>query len=362
MVDTSFQGFPTTVQQSVQFLDPYSKAQQVQLMEEARRVALERVEIPKQEVAEFTPDQEKAFRLSRQGVGAYQPLLTQAGSVDAQGNLTGLYGQAAGQYGAVGAPGVRGTGQVGAIEEGLDLTRRGIAPTTEGLAAIEGLKTGSQAYQSPFQQAVIDEGLREINRQSDIDAQKIGAQAANVGAFGGSRQGVLEAEHLRNTQSRRNQFIAQMNLQKYNQAQKMGLDAASAYNVAGKQYGQIGGQLATIGGGFGTVAQGQANIAEGVGALGQAGAQLGMQDINVLSQQGAVQRAADQAREDVKYQRQLQKEYEPYQRVSFVSDILRGTPSGGQTLSVSAAPLPNPFTQALGTGLATAGLFAPRRN
>ena len=203
---------------------------------------------------------------------------------------------------------------------------------------------------------------RQINRQSDIDAQKIGAQAANVGAFGGSRQGVLEAEHLRNTQSRRNQFIAQMNLQKYNQAQKMGLDAASAYNVAGKQYGQIGGQLATIGGGFGTVAQGQANIAEGVGALGQAGAQLGMQDINVLSQQGAVQRAADQAREDVKYQRQLQKEYEPYQRVSFVSDILRGTPSGGQTLSVSAAPLPNPFTQALGTGLATAGLFAPRRN
>jgi|1_EtaG_2_1085319.scaffolds.fasta_scaffold00505_2 hypothetical protein len=337
-----FQGFPESVSQSVQFLDPYTKEQTVQLMQDARRAAANRINIPTQEVAGFNPDQEAAFGAARSGLGSFRPYLDDA---------AGLYGDAAGQYGS----------QIGGIEEGLDLTRRGIDPTASGLAAIEGLKTGSQAYRNPYQQDVIDTTMAEINRQSDIEAQSIGRAAANAGAFGGARHGILEAEHLRNTADKRNQILAQLNNQNYNQAQGMGLQAAQGYNQAGTQYGQIGGQVANLASGYGNVAQGQANLGQGLGALGQLGTSLNTQDVSLLSTTGGVQRASEQAELDAAYQATLQKEYEPYQRVSFVSDILRGTPSGGQTLSVASAPLPNPFTQSLGAGLATQGLFAPKK-
>jgi len=336
------QGFPETVQQSVQFLDPFTKEQTIKLMEEARGVAANRVDIPTQQVAGFNPDQERAFGLANSGVGSYQPYLNQA---------SGLYDDAAGQY----------AGQTGAIGEGLDLTRRGVDPTNQGLAAIEGMKTGSQAYQNPYTQDVIDTSLAEINRQSDIDQQGIAAAGIQAGAFGGSRFGIAEAEHLRNTADKRNQVVAQLNNANYNQAQNTALQASQGYNQSGQQYGKIGGQMASIGSGYGNVAQGQGNLAQGLGSLGQMGTSLNTQDVNTLSATGGVQRAAEQAGLDASYQSSLQKAYEPYQRTSFVSDILRGTPSGGQTLSVSAAPLPNPFSQALGTGLATAGLFAPKK-
>jgi hypothetical protein len=336
------EGFPTEVNQSVQFLDPFTKEQTISLMEQARGVSAKPVPIPTQGVAGFTPDQEAAFASARQGIGAYKPFLDQASS---------LYGDAQSQY----------VGQGQTIGEGLDLTRRSIDPTGDALGIVAGMKTGSQDYQSPYTQGVIDESLKEINRQSDIEQQGIAAAGVRAGAFGGSRYGILEAEHLRNTADKRNQIIANLRERGYTQAQDTALKAAELTSNLGSQYGKIGGQVASIGGGYGNVAQGQANIGQGLSSLGQLGTSLNTQDVNLLSQTGGLQRADAQARLDAGYQADLQKAYEPYQRTSFVSDILRGTPSGGQTLSVAAAPLPNPFTQALGTGLATAGLFAPKK-
>lgn len=336
------EGFPTNVNQSVQFLDPFTKEQTISLMDQARAVSAENVPIPTQGVADFTPDALEAFRLANQGIGSYQPFLDQS---------SGLYDAAAGQYGS----------QTGVIGEGLDLTRRSIDPTTGALDIVGGMASGSQSYQNPFTEQVIDAQIADMNRQRDIARQGIASAGIKAGAFGGSRYGIAEAELERNTAEQRNRMAAQLRMQNYQQAQDTALKAAQATKNIGTTYGTIGGQLADIGGGYGNVAQGQATIGQGLGQLGQLGSNLGRQDVGTLATTGALQRATEQAKLDSEYQSGLQKAYEPYQRVSFVSDILRGTPSGGQTLSVAAAPLPNPFTQSLGAGLATAGLFAPKK-
>ena len=53
------------------------------------------------------------------------------------------------------------------------------------------------AYQSPFQEQVIETTLGDIQRRADIARQQAQAQAIGAGAFGGSRSAILEAESQR---------------------------------------------------------------------------------------------------------------------------------------------------------------------
>lgn len=54
------------------------------------------------------------------------------------------------------------------------------------------------AYMSPYMQNVVDIQKREAQRQADIARTQRGAQAVGMGAFGGSRQAIMEAEAQRN--------------------------------------------------------------------------------------------------------------------------------------------------------------------
>jgi hypothetical protein len=49
-------------------------------------------------------------------------------------------------------------------------------------------------FQNPFNQQVLDTTLQSIERQRQFGINDVGAAATSVGAFGGSRQGVAEAE------------------------------------------------------------------------------------------------------------------------------------------------------------------------
>lgn len=54
-----------------------------------------------------------------------------------------------------------------------------------------------QRYMSPYTQNVIDATMRDIGRERDVALNELGAAASAAGAFGGSRQGVAEAETRR---------------------------------------------------------------------------------------------------------------------------------------------------------------------
>ena len=59
------------------------------------------------------------------------------------------------------------------------------------------LQADIAAYQSPYQQQVIDQTMADIQRQADIARGLSQSRAIGAGAFGGSRSALLEAESQR---------------------------------------------------------------------------------------------------------------------------------------------------------------------
>ena len=72
---------------------------------------------------------------------------------------------------------------------------------------------------------------------------------------------------------------------------------------------------------------------------------------------GGLLQGQQQSQLDATRANQLQQMYEPYQRHGFFSDLLRGVPSSGQTVTSATAPsTTNPFATALGYGLTGLGI------
>ena len=52
-------------------------------------------------------------------------------------------------------------------------------------------------FMNPYQQQVVDATIRDVGNAAQMGLNNIGAQAQRSGAYGGSRQGVMEAEALK---------------------------------------------------------------------------------------------------------------------------------------------------------------------
>jgi len=264
--------------------------------------------IPAFQFAGFTPEQQRAFGLASQNVGAFQPALTQAG-----GTL-GLAGAA-----------LTGAGQ-------------------QALGATQAFQPGQTTpFMDQYQADVTQEALKEFDRQAQIAQSNLATQAQRAGAFGGSRFGVQEAELGRNLQDIKSRRIFEDLSRNFQQAQRAAMSAQEAQQrrqlAAAQQLGATGQGLASLG-------QRQA----GLGALTQ---QLGQQDIQSLLGIGGMQQQLGQAQLEAQRQQQIQAQQEPFRRLTFASDILRGTPSSA--IQFTQQPSTNPFAQALGLGIAGIG-------
>ena len=155
------------------------------------------------------------------------------------------------------------------------------------------------AYMSPYMQNVVDIEKREAQRQADIARTGRGAQAARAGAFGGSRQAIMEAEAQRNLAQQMGDIQArglQSAFERAQQAQQFGADVGLRGIGQGLQAQQAAAQLGLSGIGQGLQAQ-QAAAQLGLSGLGQglqaqqAAAQLGLSGVGQSMQ--AQQAAAD---------------------------------------------------------------------
>lgn len=135
-----------------------------------------------------------------------------------------------------------------------------------------------QEFMNPYQQQVIDESLRQINRQGDIARQNLQAQAVRSGAFGGSREGIQRAELERGLSEQRNAAIvgglsqgyqgaAQQAQQAFEQQQQRQLAQAQGFQGAAGQAGALSAQQAGLG----------MQAAQQLGQAGQMGMQAGAQ-------------------------------------------------------------------------------------
>jgi hypothetical protein len=77
----------------------------------------------------------------------------------------------------------------------------------------------AQAYMNPYTNTVMKNTLGEMGRQNAIGQQGDAAKATAAKAFGGSRQGVVEAERARNFAQEQNNVIGNLQNQNFAQAQ-----------------------------------------------------------------------------------------------------------------------------------------------
>lgn len=316
---------------------PQIEAYKLGLLQSAKGLSDQPVNLPGYQVAGFGPDQLQAFNIARQGIGAYQPYLYGGSQALQQGLGTtqeaadvlrrsdtrnqylaaqqamNLGGQAANQLsGAAGmlSPAFQGLsaasqyamgsdtsgmfpGAYGFVGQGAGLTGQAAQQALRSSAAdyapamnlmgagIGQLYSGTgqydprsvSAFMDPYQRQVIDTATQEINRQRDIAAQQQNAQAVGAGAFGGSRQAIQRAELERNTAQLRNQTIANLLSQGYTQAQAQAQAAYESGQQRDIAAGQAIGQQAAL---AGQLATQQAQLGQsGAGLAGQLGGQMG---------------------------------------------------------------------------------------
>ena len=167
-----------------------------------------------------------------------------------------------------------------------------------GIGALSGAAQGydprsAQSFMDPYRQQVIDETMRQMDRQGAIAGQGLAAQAVKSGAFGGEREGVQRAEMQRNLMDQKSSTIANLLSQGYTQAQAQAMNAFEQQQArqmqAGQGIGQLGAQQAQLGvqagGQLGNLGVQQAQLGQGAaGQFLQASQQYG----NLASQGGAL--------------------------------------------------------------------------
>ena len=157
------------------------------------------------------------------------------------------------------------------------------------------------------------------------------------GAFGGGREGVQQAE------------LGGRTLSAIGQAQgtvfQNALNAFQNNQNLQSQTNLNAGNMALQGG--------QLNLQAGsqLGQMGQAQQGMAQQDINQLMAAGGLQRQLGQQALDATRQTELQRAYEPYQRMEFMKNMYAAGPTSQSAITQSTSPGTNPLAQAAGAGL-----------
>jgi len=339
--------------------------------------------------AGLSTGQQDAITKTNEGIGSYQPFLDSASDSLASGIGsvgTGLETLAGGMGNITDA--TQGyKDQQTAMLEAQALGQAG-TQQAQGMTAGANYNFDPNSYQdfmNPYMDDVIQQQYRDIQRQGDIQKQGANAQAVGAGAFGGSRQGIQQAEMNRNILDQQSRAGSQLRSAGFQQAQGLAQQAASQQAqqqlAQAGQFGQQAGQLGLQGmqgaAGYGQAAAGLGNLAQLQGQLGQTqgqlgqtqgqlgqaqaglgqmGQQLGVQDVNSLLGIGGLQQQDAQQNLDVARANSLAQQNLPYQQVGFMSDVFRGVPALQQTTSTSTAPPASTTSQML--GLAQAGIGA----
>jgi hypothetical protein len=151
-----------------------------------------------QQIAEFTPEQEQAFRGIQSLVGTSQQYMDPAARLTASAATT---------------------------------------PTTESVGQ----------FMSPYMQNVVDIQQREARRAGDVAQQQLAAGAVGAGGFGGSRQAILEAEQQRNLQQQLGDIQARGLASAYEDAQNRLAQQRARELSAGAQFAGLGGSAVQTG-------------------------------------------------------------------------------------------------------------------
>jgi hypothetical protein len=273
-------------------LAPFQEEFLADIFASAKALTGEGTQMPfaKQQVEGLSEGQRQAISSALSGVGAFQPFLQQGSAAVGQG-ITG------------------------AQSANYD-------------------PTSYQQFMDPFTEDVIRQTEQDILRQGAQQQNQAQASAVGSGAFGGSRQAIMQGEINRNVGDQLARTTSQLRSQGFQQAQQAAQQAANQQLRQAQLTGQLGVSQA---------------------GLGQLGQQLGVQDINTLLGIGGLQQQQGQRELDVARANTLAEQALPFQQIGFMSDIFRGVPALQQTTSQTRTPGPSRGSQLMGLGIAGLG-------
>jgi hypothetical protein len=203
-----------------------------------------------------------------------------------------------------------------------------------------------QSYMNPYMSGVTDFQMNEARRQSDIGRVNDASRLTQAGAYGGSRQAIMDSERERNLNTQLGGIYATGINTAYDKANQQRL-AESGLSLQ-QQQDQEGANQFGANFGLNTANAGvnAANTAAGIGALENS---TNNANLNTVANLGATQRgiesegvAADKAQFD-------QEQQYPYKQLQFQQSLLNGLPVGTNTTSVGQTPLSQ--AGSIGTGL-----------
>lgn len=200
-------------QSSQSQLDPQFKEAYLNNLQTAQGTA---GNLQARQFADLTPDQQRAFDINRQFADPNSQQMQQLGTAANIATLSGNYQPQNVQAQNIQAQNVQSRDVNAAAAEAAALNRGDIRNVDTGSLATQNL----QAYMDPYNQAVTQQGLSELERSRQLQQQNTSAQATAARAFGGSRQGVAEAETNRAYGDLAQKFIAQQNSDAFQNAQK----------------------------------------------------------------------------------------------------------------------------------------------
>lgn len=214
-----------------------------------------------------------------------------------------------------------------------DLAKTGLTPTQYTGGVFDA--NAAKQYMNPYLQASLDPQLKEQQRQADIARLADAGRLTKAGAYGGSRQAIMESEGRRNLLDKQTALIGQG----YN----------TAYDKAMSQ--------------FNADATRRLQTEQAQQAANEASANFGLKTLDELGQAGATQRgitaegiAADKA------QFEEGRDY-PYKAVQFQKDLLTGLPITTQATTPNTTEIGNINQQLaglLGLYQSLAGLITPK--
>lgn len=259
-----------------------------------------------QQLAGLSEGQQQAITSALGGIGGFQPYLQRGAEAVGQG--------------------------IGALGTAQEYTAgAGYTPTAY------------QQFMDPYTEDVIARTQQDIAEKGQQQQMQAQAQAVGSGAFGGSRQAVLQGQIAGDVMEQQARTGAQLRSAGFQQAQQAAQQAAAQQ----LRQAQLTGQLGQTIGQLGTATAG----------LGQLGQQMGVQDVNTLLGIGGLQQQQGQRQLDVERANILAEQALPYQQVGFMSDIFRGVPALQQTYSTTTSPGPSTSSQLLGLGIAGLGAY-----
>ena len=279
------------------------------------------INLPDFKLAGLDPLQQMAFSYAPQMFGSYAPFIQS--SSDQIGQGLGSLGTASGALGTA-------------------------------ISSLDDPSAGIKKYFDPYQEQVIQQAEKDIDRGANLQSQKLlsGLQSRGQGVGSGKRSGrsaVLEAELARNTEDQKARTLSGLRSGGFQNAMKNFLGGT-----------ELSGRLGTQLGGLGDVYN---RFAGTTGDLGRLTSELGRADLGSLANLGGMGRTYQQQMLDAYRQNQMQSIMEPFTRLQLGSSFLSGMPSSdiASTFQSTVTPAANPFLSGIGAYTALQGV-APYGN